>query len=209
MINLIWDMDGTLIDSYDSIIDNIVIALNELNVSYEKEFIRDMVQDSTSAFFRYVCANNNVDYEKLWDVTNNLKIDISKIRLMPNIKETLELLNNKGVMNYIFTHRGETTQSILSNLKIEKYFIEVVTGTNGFKNKPDPEAINYLINKYNMVRNNTYYIGDRLMDQQCALNAGIGRIYYQSYLKTKLNREDYDYYVNNAKQILDLDIFNR
>lgn len=53
------------------------------------------------------------------------------------------------------------------------YFEEVVTAANGFKRKPDPEALTYLINKYQMDKKRTYYIGDRSLDQQAAEKSGI------------------------------------
>ena len=70
---------------------------------------------------------------------------------MNNAKEVLEYLQSKNIRNFVFTHRGVTTETVLKNIGIYDYFEEIVTSLNKFKRKPDPEGINYLINKYNLV----------------------------------------------------------
>ena len=56
---------------------------------------------------------------------------------------------------------------------------EILTMEDGFKRKPDPEAINYLVDKYNLNKNFTYYVGDRHLDIDSANNAGIRSIFFK------------------------------
>ena len=77
-----------------------------------------------------------------------------------------------------------------------QYFEEVLTIEDGFKRKTDPEAINYLIKKYIMNKNNTYYIGDRHLDIDSANNASIKSIFFKpedSFVDPS-GREDYVVY---------------
>ena len=202
-INLIWDVDGTLIDSYDSIIDSINKTIERYGIYYERNYIRNIIQNaSTGTFLEEIADINNLDPKELWDYYNSAEIDFSKIKLMPNVKETLEQLDRMGVKNFIYTHRGESLYKILELLDINKYFIEVVGKNNGFKRKPNPEAINYLVDKYQLDKESTYYVGDRLIDQESARNAGIGAIYYQSFKDITLDRKDYDYRVDDLLDIL-------
>lgn len=202
-INLIWDVDGTLIDSYDSIIDSINKTIERYGIYYERNYIRNIIQNaSTGTFLEEIADRNNLDPKELWDYYNSAEIDFSKIKLMPNVKETLEQLDRMGVKNFIYTHRGESLYKILELLDINKYFIEVVGKNNGFKRKPNPEAINYLVDKYQLDKESTYYVGDRLIDQESARNAGIGAIYYQSFKGITLDRKDYDYRVDDLLDIL-------
>ena len=65
-------------------------------------------------------------------------------------------------------------------LEIDKYFIEVVDEANvNFVRKPDTDSIDYLVNKYHLDKENTYYIGDREIDISAAKNANIKSIYKQ------------------------------
>lgn len=204
-ISIIWDVDGTLINSYDSIVDCIVKTIEHFNIHYDATFIRDMIQkESTKYFLEYAGKNNNVNGLDLWDYYNSLIPDISMISLMPEVKETLAKLYKIGINNFIYTHRGKSVYEIISNLDIKEYFVEVVNMDNGFKRKPSPEAIDYLITKYNLSKDDTYYVGDRIIDQICAKNAGINSMYYQSYEDIELNDGDYDIMIKNISELLEI-----
>lgn len=56
------------------------------------------------------------------------------------------------------------------------YFTEIVTTANGFARKPDPEGVNYLVEKYQLDKASTYYVGDRTLDVDVAFNSGIQSI---------------------------------
>lgn len=204
-INLIWDMDGTLIDSYDSIIDCICKTIDYHDIEYDKSLIRDIIQkESTSYFLKLISKKNMIPYEDLWNYYNSLAVDENMITLMPNVARVLEMLETRNVKNYIYTHRGSSAYSILKNLKIEKYFVEVVNSEKCFERKPSPEAINYLVNKYEMNRKETYYIGDRLLDQKCARNASIKSIFYNSYKDIDLDEKDYDYKIEDLLDLIEI-----
>jgi HAD superfamily hydrolase (TIGR01549 family) len=97
---------------------------------------------------------------------------------MPYAKETLAKLKELGYQNIIYTHKGRSTIEILKKIEIASYFYDVITKENGFKRKPDPEGILYILNKYNIEKEEAIYIGDRPLDLLCAKNAGIKSILY-------------------------------
>lgn len=51
-----------------------------------------------------------------------------------------------------------------------------MTSQSGFARKPDPEAAMYLMEKYGLEPENTYYIGDRSLDIDFARNSQIQSI---------------------------------
>ena len=97
---------------------------------------------------------------------------------MKHAKEILEYLKSSGVNNYVYTHRGITTDTVLKNIDLYDYFIDFVTSLDDFKRKPDPEGLEYLINKYHLDKNHAYYVGDRKLDIECASNASIKSIMF-------------------------------
>ena len=201
--NLIWDMDGTLIDSYDSIVDCIVRTIEHFDIYYEKGFIRNKIQEeSTKDFFKYVSNHHDIELNTLWDYYNGLDVNFSLIHLMPSAIELFEQLKDEDVKNFIYTHRGSSLPKVIELLNINKYFVEAIGADRGFERKPSPEAIDYLVNKYHLNKDDTYYVGDRLLDQQCAFNAGIKRIYYQSFKGISLDEKDHDYYIDDLLDII-------
>ncbi|GGI65123.1 hypothetical protein GCM10011482_07770 [Enterococcus alcedinis] len=95
---------------------------------------------------------------------------------MDGSKEILLWTKQNNVQNYIYTHKSDVANTILKDLNIASFFVEVVTSSYEFKRKPDPQAIEYLIEKYNLDKRKTYYIGDRLLDIEVAIYANINSI---------------------------------
>jgi len=205
-INFIWDADGTLIDSYDSILYQVSQACDKYGVNYDKEFIREMIQqESVSYFFRFLNEKHGINFDDLIHFHNyEANIDLSLIKPMDGVVEVLEKSKEYGVSNFIYTHRAGTINDVVKRLDLEKYFTEIVNLENGFKRKPDGEAVEYLVDKYHMDKNHTYYLGDRLLDQQCARSAGVKAVFFHSYKKLILDEKDYDYKIEELNEVFDI-----
>lgn len=176
----IWDLDGTILDSYGLIVNSLHTIYSERGVEISKEeILYEVISESVSSFIRKMEAKFGVPFDDLKDRYSNITHqDLLTITAMEHSKEILEYLNSKGIKNYVYTHRGVTSETILKHLGLYDYFFDMVTSLDNFKRKPDPEGLNYLINKYNLDRDNTYYIGDRSLDIECANNAHIKSIMF-------------------------------
>lgn len=179
-IVFIWDLDGTLLDSYGIIVNSLYEVYKEKGAEIDKqEILKEVIGESVSSFIMKMEKRFGIPFDDLKDrysyISGNEKLNI---KAMNNAKEVLEYLQSKNIRNFVFTHRGVTTETVLKNIGIYDYFEEIVTSLNKFKRKPDPEGINYLINKYNLDKDRTYYVGDRKIDIDCANNAGIKSIMF-------------------------------
>ena len=176
----IWDLDGTLLDSYDVIVGSLKLVMEEQGVDIEYHTIWDhAITSSVSSFLKEQVASCGLSLELLkkryQEISGSKYMDI---KLMKNAKEILQQLQNAGVENYVYTHRGRTTIPVLENLGLTGFFKEILTSQSGFARKPAPDAVNYLVEKYDLEKSYTYYVGDRSLDMQCAQNAGIAGILY-------------------------------
>jgi len=93
------------------------------------------------------------------------------------VKEICQLILEKGGENFILTHRGKSVFRLLKFHNMSHYFTDVVTGEDGFKRKPDPEAFLHLIVKHSLDKNETLGIGDRELDIVAGKNSGINTCY--------------------------------
>ena len=100
----------------------------------------------------------------------------AQIELMDGAKTILAWAQEAGIQQFVYTHKGENAYQVLADLDILDYFTEIVTTANGFARKPDPEGVNYLVEKYQLDKTSTYYIGDRTLDVDVAFNSGIQSI---------------------------------
>ena len=199
----IFDLDGTLIDSYNSIVLSIQETYKRFGIDFSYgEILKEVKETSVKDFMSKIERKYNLSYDKIkstYSLIAEEKLD--KIVPIEGSKEILEYFKYKGYSNYIFTHRGKSTSFILKNLNMDSYFQEVISINDGFKRKPSPEGVNYLIGKYKLDRSNTYYVGDRILDIECGVNASIKTILYldkNSVVKPSLKE---DYIINN---LLDL-----
>lgn len=205
-ISLIWDLDGTLIDSYETIVSSLHDTLLEHNLHIDKEYILKCVKkESLGAFANAIAREYNLSADYIDKRAHELIFERQySIRPIQHARKLLEQVTNQNISNYLYTHKNISTYSILDNLDMSKYFSEILTIENGFKRKPSPDAVNYLIRKYNLDRESTYYIGDRKLDIECAYNAGIKSILFLpkgSYV-TPTGKESY--IIENLLEIIDI-----
>lgn len=179
-ITFIWDLDGTLLDSYDVIVDSLQQTYKEKGVEVSKKEIRkDVISHSVSFFILKIEEKYGVPFDDLKDRYSLISGDkIKNIKLMKHSIEILNYLKENGISSFVFTHRGKTTEGVLKNLGIFDYFADIVTSLNGFARKPSPEGLNYLIEKNHLDKDRTYYVGDRALDIECANNAGVKSILF-------------------------------
>lgn len=206
MKNYIWDLDGTLLNSYDVITSSLVILTKRYNIEEPYDSIYKQVkQTSVSNYLNKMETITGIKASSLKDeyslITDSKKYEIT---LEKNAKEVLEALNKSGKQNFVFTHRGATTNPVLENLDIKKYFVEIVSSVDGFPKKPDPSAINYLVDKYHLSKEETCYVGDRNLDMECARNAGITTILYKEENSYVIPDGKEDFIIDNLNKVLDL-----
>ena len=173
--SLIWDLDGTLLDSYGIIVNSLYRIYHEKGIEIDKKEILEVcINESVSFFIKKMEKEFNIPFDDLKDRYSNITHEqVLSIKAIKHSKEILEYLSSISVDNYVYTHRGVTTDVVLKNIGLYDYFIDIITSKDSFKRKPSAEGLDYLINKYRLDKEHTYYIGDRPIDIACANNAHI------------------------------------
>ena len=177
-IAFIWDLDGTLLDSYEAILSGIEETFGQFAIPYDKEKVRDFIlKYSVQDLLEQVAEERNLDAEVLNRVrAQSLSEKNAQVVLMPGAREVLAWADEAGIQQFVYTHKGDNAFAILRDLGLESYFTEILTSQSGFARKPSPEAANYLLDKYQLDPEKTYYIGDRTLDVEFAKNSGIQSI---------------------------------
>ncbi|MCQ4971693.1 HAD family hydrolase [Lactococcus lactis] len=178
MTTFIWDLDGTLIDSYEVFLEALSESFANFNRPFDRETVYNFIKgQSVNALLK----EQPVPFQEIKeDFTANSTAKNEKIKLMAGAKAVLDWTQKENIQNFIYTHKGKNAYDLLNQLEISPYFLEIVTSENGFKRKPHPEAINYLLEKYKLKPEETYYIGDRILDIEASHNSGIHSINFLS-----------------------------
>ena len=171
----IWDLDGTLLDSYEAILSGIEETFAQFAIPYDKEKVREFIlKYSVQDLLVRVAEERKLDVEVLNQVrAQSLAEKNAQVGLMPGAREVLSWADQAGIQQFVYTHKGDNAFTILRDLGLESYFTEILTSQSGFERKPSPEVATYLIDKYQFNPKKTYYIGDRTLDVEFAQNSGI------------------------------------
>ena len=177
-IAFIWDLDGTLLDSYEAILLGIEETFGQFSIPYDKEKVREFIlKFSVQDLLEKVAEKRKLDVEVLNQVrAQNLAEKNAQVVLMPGAREVLDWADETGIQQFVYTHKGDNALTILRDLGLESYFTEILTSQSGFARKPSSEAATYLLGKYQLDSEKTYYIGDRTLDVEFAQNSRIQSI---------------------------------
>ena len=196
----IWDLDGTLLDSYEAILAGIQETYEQFNLPYDREEVRNFIlRYSVKDLLVRDADQYGLDSEELNCVrASSLKEKNTQIPLMDGAREILAWTAEQGIQNFVYTHKSDNAFQVLEDLGVRHHFTEILTSDSGFARKPRPEALLYLIDKYQLDKANTYYIGDRLLDAETAINASISSINLQ------IDGLDQNQKINHLLEIKDL-----
>ena len=174
----IWDLDGTLLNSYEAILSGIEETYAQFSISFDKEKVRAFIlKYSVQDLLEQVAKERGLDVGLLNQVrAQSLAEKNAQVVLMPGAREVLAWADQQGIQQFVYTHKGDNAFTILRDLGLDSYFTEILTSQSGFARKPSPEAATYLIDKYHLDPEQTYYIGDRTLDIDFAQNSGIQSI---------------------------------
>ncbi|HFI0025903.1 TPA: HAD-IA family hydrolase [Streptococcus suis] len=177
----IWDLDGTLLDSYEAILAGIQETYEQYKLPFDREEVKQFIlRYSVKDLLVRDAEKYGLDSDELNRVrATSLKEKNMQIPLMTGAREILDWTAEKGIQNFVYTHKSDNAFQVLEDLRVRRHFTKILTSDSGFARKPSPEALLFLIEKYGLDKENTYYIGDRMLDVETAVNAGIHSINLQ------------------------------
>ena len=178
--NYIWDFDGTLFDTYEFLTQSMCRALKENGVNADYNHVSKLIKISVTDVVQYYSTQYDIPFEKISKAYKKFShnFDYNLIKPFKEIPSIIKFIANNGGQNFIYTHRGESIDVILDYYDLKKYFVEIVDSTNNFPRKPNPQGAEYLIDKYELEKDNTLFVGDREIDILCGKNANVKTCYY-------------------------------
>ncbi|HOW58165.1 MAG TPA: HAD-IA family hydrolase [Candidatus Omnitrophota bacterium] len=173
---ILYDLDGTLVDTRRDIINSVRYALQTLNgPQLTDDEIKDCVGTGLHALIKKVFRTED---EKLADKGSKTYREHYKLHMLdhtqlyPGAKEFLEYFKNRK--QAVITNKPNPYSSqILEALGVAHYFIAILAGDNGLPFKPDPAAIHHLMDETGATETETLFVGDSQIDIEAARNAGV------------------------------------
>ena len=173
---LLFDLDGTLIDSTEAILESFLIAASNYDLDLQKR--EEEIRQSIGMPLKDMFLKMGIPQEKLQECVGVYRHHyqerfLQKTSLLPKVKELIEGLP-KSYMKGIVTSKSHFfSEKILQNFKMLNNFFTLVGIDDVVEPKPSAEPILKALEglKYDCSR--VFMIGDTMFDMQAAKNAGI------------------------------------
>ena len=172
-----FDLDGTLLDSADDLIDALNILLKDLNINEMKRSdVNYLVGNGALAMIKKAFIINKIsDHNINWELLKEKFLNIyknnyaNKSKLYPHAREVLEELKMKNYNILLVSNKPQYyVKKILNFFDLEKYF-QAVSGGDTFKyKKPNPRHLYETIKLANLKNYNCIFVGDSINDAICA-----------------------------------------
>lgn len=170
--HIIFDVDGTLIDTETAILKTWQLTLKEYGYDFSLDVLATTLGIPTAQALTNLGANVDRNFEKQW-ITNYHK-EAHLMEYFPGIKKMLNDLNHCGIKLGIVTSRRQTElDRFFSAFKFEKTFEQIITVDDTTKHKPEPEPLLEYLAKTKTDKQATIYIDDMQTDITCANQAEI------------------------------------
>jgi phosphoglycolate phosphatase len=177
---LVFDLDGTLIDSAPDMHRAVNLMLADLGCTpLGLPEIRSMVGDGASALIaRALAARQCVSADPARALATFLEHyeaePTAGTRTFQGVPETLERLQAAGLTLAVCTNKpNRLTQMILERLGIDRFFARVLAGDSLPFRKPDPRALLEVVNGFGTAKEATVMVGDSEVDAATAQAANV------------------------------------
>jgi phosphoglycolate phosphatase len=206
--NIIFDLDGTLVDSKRDIAGAQLWVLHQLGVdSYQLEDIFPLIGKPLADTFTKLLPpdlHHRIDEAAELYKTYYPPRALETTILFPHVRETLDAIRAKGIrLATATTKLTPGTRRVLTHFDIDGYF-DQIQGSDNIPFKPDPFIINKILEDQSWERSNTLMVGDTDNDIHAGKRAGIATcgVTYGSLSKEQMLHLDPDFLIDSFPELL-------
>ncbi len=177
---LVFDLDGTLIDSKMDLVNSVNATLRELKRdALPTEVVASYVGSGAPTLIRRSLGGNPTEEELkralAFFLVHYEEHKLDETRLYPGVKETLAELKSLP-MSVLTNKPARVSVKILEGLGVAQYF-RCIYGGNSFETKkPDPEGAQRILSELRVSAKDAAMVGDSEVDVQTARNAGMASV---------------------------------
>jgi phosphoglycolate phosphatase len=180
---VIFDLDGTLLDTIADLAESANHALKQLGYpTRDVETIRTFVGNGVNKLLFRALPDEEKTEENMMRMRTHFvpyydahNADLSAP--YPGIVALLEELQAKGLRMAVASNKyQEATVKLVKHYFPMIDFVEVLGQREGINVKPDPTIVFDILKKAGVSKEETLYVGDSGVDMQTAINAGVDAI---------------------------------
>lgn len=176
---IIFDLDGTLIDSVGDIVDmlNLTAGRFNLNTVDKKTTLEAIGYGSRHLLKDTICKDVSDDeFEKIFEFFIDVYSNAPKPKtaLYDGIKEAVIELKKRGFALAVLTNKPQSATDLVNRTLLKDLPFDAVVGQRkGVPTKPHKDSTKYLLNFLEVEPTNCYMVGDMATDLLTAQNSGL------------------------------------
>jgi phosphoglycolate phosphatase len=175
---IVFDFDGTIIDSRRDLID----STNEVLASYgaaaqPADAVAAMIGDGAKKLVERALAAAGLDpmepealsrYRHVYD-----RRLLDSTRPYEGMADLLASASRRARLALLSNKPEAPTRRLLAAFDLAPHFSWVIGGDSGFERKPDPAGLEYLMTAGGATPASTLFVGDSAVDAETARRAGV------------------------------------
>lgn len=177
---VLFDLDGTLLDTIDDLADSMNAALSSRGMpTHSADDYRGFIGDGIEMLARRALPLDNRDDPTVDGVVDDMRREYAsrwdaKTRPYPGIPELLDELVRRGLKLAILSNKPhDFTQRIAARLLSRWPFDPVLGAQPGLPKKPDPSQAIHVATEHGISPERWLYLGDSGVDMKTAVAAGM------------------------------------
>ena len=208
---VIFDLDGTIIDTIDGVGYAADLTLKKFGyLPHDREFYVGAIGGGARTLIAKAIGSDSKDENTVTKVLKDFLEEYERnwsvgLNVYEGIRELIDQLRTQGIKIGVNTNKPDNiAQNVVRNFFHENQISEIVGSQSTFPNKPNPAGTFHLLDHFNVIPENSIYVGDSLSDILTAKNAGMPCIICTWGYGNPKEFTDADYIVDQPSDILKL-----
>lgn len=198
--NVIFDLDGTLIDTEEAVLKTWQYTLQEYGFSYPLGDLQIVLGVTEQAGLQALGLCPDEGFSDEW--IRNYALFGKRSRYFAGVEEMLERLKRSGHTVGVVTSRYRSECDLFfSHLRFDGYFDLLICADDTERHKPYPDPLQKYMSQLKICPKDCVYIGDMPTDMQCAKAAKAASGYAVWGKSDKRAAEDADFVVRHPSEI--------
>ncbi len=175
---ILFDLDGTLIDSTEAILESFGVAYKSFgeDIPADELITAEIGHPLDDMFSTLGVENSEIDAHIQAYKKHYRSISCAKTLLLPQAREAVELAYKHAILGVVTTKTARYSVELLEHMGLMSYF-DVLIGREDVVNpKPHAEPIEKALSQLPKVTSGIWMIGDTCMDMDSATGAGIDKM---------------------------------
>lgn len=178
-MTILFDLDGTLIDSTEAILESFHHAHDYFKLPHpDDKAIKSLIGHPLDVMFQRVGIKDEHLVEEMVAVYKKhyRKISTQKTVLLPYAKKAVEFASKHATLGIVTTKTGEYSKILMQHFCLMQHF-DILIGREDVQNpKPHSEPIEKALHFLKADKGDCWMIGDTRMDLISARDAGVKSI---------------------------------